>query len=66
MKGIVKVEIEIPVEYDKDSKERMLTDLAKQYDRNYNKSSCISCSAEKGDYSWKLPKKNAKAKLIKI
>lgn len=66
MKGIVKVEIEIPVEYDDISKERMLNDLSEHFNSKYNKSSVISCSTEKGTYSWKFPKKNAKASLIEI
>ena len=65
MKGIVKVEIEIPVEYDELSKERVLYDLSKYFNAKYNKSSMISCSTEKGTYSWQLPRKNAKVELIK-
>ena len=64
MKGIAKVEIEIPIEYDELSKERILNDLAKHFNAKYNKSSMISCSTEKGTYSWKLPKKDARVELI--
>ena len=63
MKGIVKVEIEIPVEYDELSKERLLEELSEHYNGKYNKSGCISSSTGRGCYSWKLPKKNAKVKL---
>ena len=66
MKGIVKVEIEIPVEYDELSEERVVKELKEYFNGKYNKSSYISCHSTEGFYSWKLSKKNAKAELVKI
>ena len=66
MKGIVKVEIEIPIEYDELSKERVLHDLSEYFNAKYNKSSVRSFCSDKGIYSWKLPKKNAKVELVEI
>lgn len=63
-KGTVKVEIEIPVEYDnEETKQKLLDDLKKWFNRNNNKTE-ISLFSSTGCYSWHLPNKNAKVEFI--
>lgn len=54
MKAIVKIQIEIPVEYEEFTKEVLLKRLQQYFNRNFNKTSVTS-----GNYSWKFPNKNA-------
>ena len=65
MKGIVKVEIEIPIEYDDENvKKELLKDLKEYFNARHNQTQHSSFSSI-GCYSWKLPRKNAKVELIK-
>lgn len=59
MKATVILQVSIPVEYDEIAYKRMLEDLSEFFNSKYNKTSNISCSTEKGTYSWHLPKVNA-------
>ena len=64
MKGIVKVEIEIPIEYDEERKEDLIQDLKESFNSRNNKTAHWSSNGK--SYSWKFPNKNAKVSFINV